>query len=317
MNPFKNAKIVGQGVSPTDYANVSYGVTRGDLRFVMSRSELMLFNSCPSKWIRGWRDEGNDSTEWGDLLDCVVTTPDRFDSRFVIQPETYPASDKTQKAWTYQANYCKAWRDEQKAKGLTPIKLDAMLESQSAAKRINEDPVAHQFVSVSRRQVMVIADYEHESGLVVPVKGLIDLVPDAALYTRCLGDLKTARNASERAWQSAVVDRGYHLQATMYLDLYNAATGEDRNTFLHLVVENTPPFEIARNFLTVEFMEIGRNDYQVALNRYGWCLHKNEWPSYNHDGNSFPALPGWKECAPPLWLVQQAPEYKDPAWMTT
>jgi hypothetical protein len=56
----------------------------------MSRSELVEFYECPAKWILG--PHGDDSTpsmDFGSLVDCLVTQPERFDDLFAVCPETY------------------------------------------------------------------------------------------------------------------------------------------------------------------------------------------------------------------------------------
>lgn len=308
-NPFRNAVIVA-----TDYDPAKYHVTgkRGIREFVMSRGELMTFAACPQKWLRGVEDESTKQTEFGVLFDSIVLSNRHFFERFAICPETYPDSKtKEPKPWTFQANFCKEWRTEQEKAGKIVVKQDANGQAHAAADRLLTDEVSKTFVDCCATQVYLTGDYEdEETGLSVPVKALLDLVPDVnhPIYGKCLGDLKTCRSAADGRWPSAVAEDGLHVQGAFYLDLFCAATNQDRNTFVHLCVENSAPWEPSRTFLTQEFLEFGRMDYLNALRRYCECLKTGTWPSYNHAGNSWPTLPGWRKCEPPQWLLKRFTE---------
>jgi hypothetical protein len=310
-NPFKNAKVLSSDTDPKIYRRTGYDIPRGRADFIMSRSELVRFRSCPQKWLRGAKDEDDstDSTEFGELFDCIVLQGDRFFQLFTIAPETYKdAKTGEEKPWTYQAKVCKEFRAKEEGAGKTVIKADVNGTAHAAAKRLFEDPISSEFLQCCRRSVMIMAEYHDKAtGVIVPIKACLDLVPDKdhKIYGRCLADLKTARSATERMWSNAIVDHSYHVQASMYEALYVAATGEDRNTFLHLVVENKHPWEPCRSFVTTEFMEIGQSVYLGALRDYCRCIQTGHWPSYNHEGNSWPTLPGWKKTEPPKWLMSQ------------
>lgn len=306
-NPFRNGTMMGANWDQRSYHE--HNGVRGKPDFVITRSELMTFAACPQKWIRGVPSEETKQTEFGQLVDTIVLQPLKFFERWAVCPETYPDTKTGDpKPWTFQANFCKQWRDEAEKKGQAVVKADVNGEAHAAATRLTDDDVCAEFLSCCQRQVCVKAEYhDEETEIVVPVKILLDLVPFVKhpVYGKCLADLKTARSASERQWSNAVVEDGLHVQAAFYLDVYRAATGEDRNTFLHLIVENSPPYEPCRSFMTTEFLEFGRMEYLGALVRYCQCLKTGEWPSYNHAGNSWPSLPGWRKCDPPLWLAQR------------
>jgi exodeoxyribonuclease VIII len=132
---------------------------------------------------------------------------------------------------------------------------------------------------------MCVSEYrDAETGIVVPVKILVDLAPrpETFMWGCCLGDLKTCQNAG-KSWARKVFELSYHVQAAFYLDVWEAATGEKRTEFFHVVQESFPPWEPARKILSAEFIELGRWRYQEALNRYAKCLSAGEWPGYGQD----------------------------------
>lgn len=303
-NQFTNPSLVRYGVDPADYHQQD--IKRGDPRYVMSRSELCTFAACPSRWIHGYRFEETESTEWGDLMDCLVTDNARFESRFAIKPQFYLSDKGEEKKWTRAAKVCAAWEDEQGGKTL--VKHEAMQEANSAVERLMKDPAIHSFLMCSKKQVMVTADWKDASGLVIPVKILVDLVPDPAheMYGKCLGDFKTTRNAAPSKWTRAVSDLNYHAQAALYLDIYNAAKPEeDRVEFRHIIVENVKPFEPARRWLDAEMIDYGRAIYRNALSLYAQCLSMNKWPSWDDANNGL--IPGWGQVSAEAWMVKQMP----------
>lgn len=304
-NPFVNARIVGENVSGADYRK---NVERGDPAYVMSRSDLMEFAWCPSRWRAGYSDPGGKATEWGTLMDGLLLDAEHFDERFAVTPKFYPADGKkgeepTMKLWTFQANYCKAWREEQKDKEI--VKWDDFEEAQKALAVLREDSDVIALLAGAARQVMVTGEYrDKETKIVVPVKGLLDIVPNiAGEFGRLCVDLKTCASAGHRPWVKAVNDNHYHVQGAMYLDLYCAATGEDRNTFAHLLQENYAPWQLGKRFLSEDFIQIGRMKYTEALERYASCLKENVWPGYERDNDAI--MPGWGIVNPEMWMINQ------------
>lgn len=301
-NPFTKARIVSTNSNPDSYHGTG---PRGNAAFVMSRSELMEFNHCPRRWINGFVSKESTSTEWGTLLDCLFTQPDRFEMRFAVEPAMYPGAKGEDKPWTYQANFCKAWRDEVVAEGRTPVSPGDVIEAKAAIAVLRADETIADLADKSATQVFVLAEYhDADTDLVIPVKALIDLVPPVdGPFGKTLIDFKTAASAAPGPWQRAVYDHGYFIQAALYLDAYTAATGEDRVDFFHIISENYPPFEIGKRFLSAEFVNLGRVRYTDALERYCRCLKTGVWPGYDTDpmGLSFH---GFNLCEPIAWMVQ-------------
>lgn len=279
-NPLIMGKICGENISPDVYHRQS--VERGHPDYMMGRSELDAFNTCAAKWRAGWTPKESDATEWGSAFDCLILTPGELPNRFAVCPETYPdTKTKEPKPWTFQANFCKEWREKQGQK--TILKADTFNELTAATNSLLADKVSAAFVSCSRKQVMVTALYpDKDTGLTVPVKALIDLVPDAKHeeFGKSLGDLKTATCAAPRVWAREVEKYRLHWQAALYLDAYTSATGEDRLDFRHIIVESDPPYQTARRMLSPDFIALGRMGYVTALKRYCQCLKTGVWPDY-------------------------------------
>lgn len=282
-NPFTTARITGVGVNPK--AHHKQCVPRGDKAFIMSRSELAAFAVCPAKWRQVGRgdDDSTSAMELGDAIDCLILTPDQFDSRFAVAPSEYTPTDGKDKGkskpWNWNATVCDDWRLEQEAAGKVTLKSTVHNAAITAARRI-----VRSFASLldgSMAQIAVESIYHDKAtGLDIPVRSLVDLAP-AKEQPRSLYDLKSSGvEPTDRKWSSKVHDEWLDAQAALYLDLWNVTTEPDRVDFRHIIVEQAAPYHVEERLLSAEFVELGRFKYTRALKRYCQCLASDEWPGY-------------------------------------
>ena len=304
----KNAKVVGRGIDPEAYHKRDIAIRRGNSEYVMSQSELMEFNRCPHRWVKGYREafEGKSkSLEWGSLIDTMLLDSTRMEEKYIIAPETYPAEVKKElvdKPWNMNSNYCKEWVAEHN--GMNVIKQSEIDEAKNACDIIMADEIMQDILLNSHKQVMVVVEWhDPDTGLIIPIKGLIDILPHAnhKLYGQMIGDLKTSKSANHRAYARSIFDFNYYVQGPFYLDIYEAATGENRTDFFHLVQENFNPYETGRRLLSTDFIELGRERYVNALKRYCQCLKSNKWDGY--DDNNDDQLYGLTMVHPEAWMV--------------
>jgi hypothetical protein len=303
-------------------------VKRGHPEYVLSGADLAEFANCPSRWLEGVEDEGTKSTLWGSLIDCLLMAPFDFPSLYAVAPETYKVVIKScpscgsvsdaascrkckvereehvvVKPWDFKATICQEWEEQQGGK--TIIKAGLFAEAEKAADLITRDPQVAELFKASRKQVMLTGFYDdEETGLRIPVKALLDLAPP----DRFLADLKTCRNAHPRAWRKQVFECGYHMQAARHLDLWNAATNENRREFRHYIQENFAPYQTAKRILDTEFIALGRRQYVRALQRYARCIKQQHFPGYD-DATNDPAdvvIEGHLVTSPEAWMVGAA-----------
>lgn len=307
-NPFTNCKVVGANVDPEKYHVQEDGIDRGNPRFVMTRSSLMAFRSCSAKWRAGWTPKDTDATEYGSLQDCRVLTPGSFQARYCTPPKTCKAT-KTMSCvkegeaevgddvdWSPLAKECKDWKREQEKSGKIVLNAVEKGESDLALGILFADERIKTLINCSEKQVLVIGEYhDKETGLVIPVKCLIDLVPAKdSEYGKCLADLKTCRSAHPHTWTKAVDEYDYDSQASMNLDLYTAATAEDRCQFVHVLQESNHPWQTGRRMLSTEFVALGRLKTIEALKRYCQCISAQSWPDWDSES----PFNGWSLVEP-------------------
>ncbi len=312
-----SAKVVGVNVSYETYSAQAPGVSRGHKEFIMSRSELIDFSLCHSKWLAS-ADEDDDDTPamlFGRLVECLEMSPETFDDLFEVHPANYPCDPtkrdpRTEKPWTTRADYCKEWEEERRQDGLTPISPKLKAKADAAVKAAQACGPRAELVACSKKQVHVVGEWQDRATqLVIPIRCLIDLVPDAKNPTwgKALGNSKTARNGDPNTLARVIDDLGYDAGAALDTDLYTKATGQDRTDYLIPVQENTPPYHVVFPMpaLSAEFITYGRCKYQIALREYAQCLATKHWPSYSTGGRL--VVNGCQYISPDtLWKYREA-----------
>lgn len=312
------AQTVTPSADESKYHSLGEFAERGDPARVMSRSQLAIFDECPREWMDGATVERTKAMEWGTLMDARITNPAMLE-KFRPAPATYWAEpkkitdDPIEKPWNMNATACKDWWAIQERDGLIPVKSEIWEASKLATVALCRDKIAGAFVASCQFQVQVLCEWVDEiTGIAVPLKCLVDLVPQwradgAEAYPGkklFLGDFKTANDLSAHGWQRTVFDQDYHVQAALYLDAWNAATGENRNTFVHILQRSTAPFQTARRMLDEDFIELGRLTYQQQLRRYCQCLATGVWPDYDTDQQEKGVIiDGWRLTSPLPWMI--------------
>lgn len=295
-NPFTEAAIVGRGVDPLVYQKDN--TERGNPLFIMSRSGLMRLLASPSKWKRGDFSESTDSTDLGTLVDAKLSLKN-WQERFVTQPAEYEHEAGDVRKWNNNATVCRKWHAGQVGKTVITQKEDD--KSALMVERMLKDSRIKSVLDGADFSVMVLGRYkDRETGIEVPVKGLIDVVP-VNTYRDSIADIKTAKDGNPAGWSKTIFEYDYDVQAALYLDLYETATGEGRNRFIHLISENQPPHEPERSAVSSEFINEGRAVYIDALKLYCRCLAENSWPSASDlKGRDFN---GWPTAQIEPWMI--------------
>lgn len=316
---FISARIIGTGIGPAQY--LKQEVDRGHPDYVLSRSDLVEIMRCPARWRGGYSGgKDTDATDRGSLWDCLLLDALAFGKRYAVIPETYPAPahhPKVKKGeinvgdplpWNANAGWCEEWLDSRRS--METVKKPELEEAQDAVQRVLDTPELDLTINASQRQVMVVGEWQdHETGLKVPLRALLDIVPAAeGPLAGFLLDYKTTTSADLRAWNRSIDKFHYHTQAALHRDLYVAATKEDRHTFGHIVQESFTPFQVEKRIVSQEFMELGRSIYQHGLRTYCQCMKHDVWPGY-------PAptvLNGWQLAEPEAYMVARHPDFEFP-----
>ena len=292
-------------------------IERGHPDFAVSPSALKLFANCASKWRSGFQPAETKTKKWGNLLDCLVLTPDQFKARYVVQPETYTSAKGEVKPWSNNAKACKEWAEDYESEGIEVISFETHKKASAAVMRLRADETIRNFIDSSEKQVWVAGEWHDEAtGLVIPVRCLIDLVANLETeFAKCLGDLKSTRSASIASFNRDAWKFGYYIQAAFDLDLYRAARPEeDRMTWCLIVSENIEPWQTAKRMMEdcpnepTNLIDLGRLTYKRLLQNYCVCLKTGVWPDYEQQAENDPHFrnyiaQGWFAMHAEPWMA--------------
>ncbi len=230
-----------------------------NLQGAVSKSLLWKFNESPFKWRYGKPKPTSEAMRLGLLVHTLALTPAEFSEAYAVSPFD-----------SFRTNESKAWRQEQEDAGRSVITQATLDQAQSIAECITSTDILH-YIGERQCEVAVVANFHGTQ-----VRGMIDIVPT---YGNMLMDLKTTSSIeSLDALARLICNRGYDWQAAMYLDLWNAATGEERDEFQFLFVEVDDPHETAIVTLSPDVIADGRTGYMNALMRWKECIRKNHFP---------------------------------------
>lgn len=134
-----------------------------------------------------------------------------------------------------------------------------------------------------------IAAYARDPETGVLMKSKLDVINEDLE----IGDIKSTGLcvADPGAWMKEVLNRGYHISAAMYLDVWGLALSYAMSSFIWIVIEKTHPFGLRFFVCPSEYLRIGRIEYQRALKVHQKCTVENEWPCYPDEFTELPPLP--------------------------
>ena len=250
----------------TSRAYHSMGAGLPPAKMWVSKSLLWKFAPSPFAW-KEERDAGigfkpTDATDWGNLLDCRVTSPLEF---------LDVAAVGNFKDW--RAKEAGAFRDAARAEGKIPFLQCKMAGLELAAKRMREH-LAQAINGEIQYQVQMTTEIE-VGGDTFNCKGLADILVNG----RFLHDIKTTGQGLElRNLRNKIADMGYHCQAAWYIDLMRANGVDTPDTFGLHFQESEFPYRTRTVMLDAADIAAGRAWYNGALSLWAYCSRSDDWP---------------------------------------
>lgn len=220
--------------------------------------------------------EPTPAMQWGSLVDCLATTPELLDESIAINPHD-----------SYRTKEARQWRDEQiAAKRIIATNDELDLAKQAAAMLTETCKESANIFAKSKSQVIIAGRV-----LDVKFKGLVDLAPQGEDF---LADLKTTSEFNEEGFSKTVARFGYHVQAGIYLNLWNAMFPDDQRTrFKFVWQESDPPFETCVTELSPPDIEAGWLYASTLIQRLIDATAANKWPMAFEGQNIITTRPTW------------------------
>jgi hypothetical protein len=255
--------------------------TPSSLKNPVSKSMLWDFYKSPFKWFFGYEEKQiTPAMEFGSAVHSAALTPEAFRKDYACSPFD-----------SWRTKESQEYKKDAESNGITILKDSDFFRAIETAEAVMSD-----FEMPKKGEYSAEVAVFGKIGNTL-VKGMLDIVPhdDKTLY-----DIKTTANIeSLDDLQKTILNRGYHWQAALYLDLWNAATGETRDQFVFAFVETSSPHETAFVLLSKEFLDLGRfggyksPGYMQALITYERCVEEDNWKK---------RICGTQEINVPAWI---------------
>ena len=268
-------------VSPRDYHS-KLSLDRSNILSPDSwLSKSRLFELKSSSLYR-WRFYPNEfkptaAMQWGSLIDCYLTTPEEVANTVVYNP--FP---------DFRTKAAQELRDKAMADGKIVVSVEMQRQVEAAIKEVMAHPVAGPVVEHSRKQVVLLNKIKG-----VQFKALVDLAPTDQ---PCLYDFKTTSSLSIRGISKATDDFGYHVQAALYLKMWNLCHPDDqRSRFRFIWQASEPPYEVAVTELPAFDISAGEEWAADQIDRLLIAHKTGYWPSLTGGKVAMVGRPGY--CA--------------------
>lgn len=170
---------------------------------------------------------------------------------------------------SYRTKEAKEWKKSQTEIILTKDEVSELESMRAAVKRADVFPKG-----VAEKTYIFT---EPTTGVECKVR------PDWIAEDGFVYDLKTTTDASERGFKKSVWNARLDIQAALYLDGIEYATGKRPKGFRFVNVEKSTPYGVSVYELAEEWIEGARLEYLEALETYKRCDELDSWPDYGTD----------------------------------
>lgn len=184
----------------------------------------------------------------GSAVHAAILEPETFNSEYAVAPKVDRRTKIGKETWAafVLASEGKTVLTEEQNENVSGIKSSILSHS-----------IANSMITGGE------AEYSYFSRC--PITGLeLKCRPDY-VKSGALIDLKTCADASTDGFTRACINLGYAIQAAFYLDVYNAATGENLEDFYFLAVETSKPYAVNTFKMGEVEIKLGRHLYTQAL----------------------------------------------------
>ena len=255
-----------------DISNEAYHAAPG-----ISKSGLDLIARSPYFYRHRPPQEATKAMQIGSAFHSATLEPHTFPDLFAVAPEV---NARTNAGKAELEAFTKA------NEGKSILQKDDAEHVAAMAQAVRQHQTAAALLSDGQAETSIFHNDE-------PTGELIKVRPDW-MVEDLLVDLKSTEDASPDAFSKACWNYRYFVQAAFYLDTANAAFGVERfRSFVFVVCEKKPPYQVAVYVADRQMIDAGRIQYRRDLERYHRCKMTNTWPGINAGRVEEIGLPGW------------------------
>jgi exodeoxyribonuclease VIII len=266
------------------YENGIYDISNEDYHKGdgISRSGIMLFKKSPLHyWDRYENPERVPMKETPQQLLGTVT------HKAILEPKAFAEDYVFEEKVDRRTKEGKARAEEllDIYKGKTIVDLDTFEKIMGMRDSFISHPNAKDFLKGSQIEKSI---FWQDPQTNIQCKARPDIyIPDKSIVV----DLKTTTDASMPAFQRAMANYGYHIQAAMIRDGIYHATKKVIQHYVFIAIETVAPYAIGVYILDGDAIDRGHNEYVAILNEFKDRKKENAkvWPSYSTCTVSLPA----------------------------
>lgn len=198
---------------------------------------------------------------WGSLIDCLTTTPELEGSDIALSPFD-----------SFRTKEAQSWKAAQEAEKKVIVTAGELEEARAAVKMLTQTCKASADIFAKSKSQVIVAGRV----LGAQVKGLVDLAPEGEDF---LADLKTVSSFSLEGFAKQTASFGYHVQAGIYLNLWNAMFPHDQRTRWKFIwQDSSAPYEACVTELSPRDIEDGWAYASVLIQRILDATAADHWP---------------------------------------
>jgi hypothetical protein len=239
-------------------------------------------------------EKDTDALRFGRLFHYAVLEPHLFRERAIIEPVFQGRTKAGQLTTSKNATEVKQKRDEwfqALPEGAIVVPNEWLDQLTGMANKIMTHKLTKNLLREGVRETTLYW-HDDETGELCKSR------PDFISSQGHIVDLKTSMDARENYFARDILKHSYHIQSSHYLNGARITNTARSDSFIFLVIEKTPPFEIAVYPCGASVLGVGDQWRSKAMRIYSRCRKTNKWPGYNHEAKVI-ELPPWAEAVDP------------------
>lgn len=278
VQPYAGKKIarpgIFSGIPMADYHGdlcVRPSLSSTGIRTIFNKSAAHYFDTS---YLNPKREpqKDTDAFRFGRAAHFLLLGETGFRDQFVIRPDKYRDEEGKSKPWTGTAAYCKAWKKEHEAAGLTIITSTDLEAIKSMAENLRAEPLIEAgLLNGAIEHSLVWRD--EATG--VWLKARPDALPTVDM---CVADLKTCTDITDDGIERAISDHDLHVQGALVGMACRAVLGREMESFNLVFVEKSRPHCVRVHALTGADLEMGERQIRAVLPIFAECVKTGVWP---------------------------------------
>lgn len=226
----------------------------------------------PIRFLTMGETKTTDAMEWGNIVDCLYTTPELFAQFYKVLPQDAPkkptsAQLEAKKPAPKTVEQINWWMTfEREAEGKTVLDYETYSKAQIAVKMLESHPVAAQIKHNSIKQAVLMGDAPPLLGLPPgsKCKGMMDFLPTSGSFADAITDLKTTNDLSDNLLHNTMFTFDYVPKLAFYKIIAEAAGYGPRNRAVMIWSRSSAPYDVVTREVSSNDLMFGQ---QIIMKR--------------------------------------------------